>query len=794
MKKVKYIAHIKQDISDFERNGKQNIDSLPDSEKQSLRSHLNGTAILAESYSVDALKDILFNAGLLHDIGKYQDSFQKKIRGDPKRVDHSTCGAIEAKKTMPRIIATIMEFIIAGHHSGLPDGGKKADQSYDTYAGHYSLYARLKMTDFDPYDDYKNDVVLKKIDEDALNRFIAYLLENIMPLWQSNQALASELFIDEISYLIRYCYSCLTDADSIDTEHFCRGIIRNTLKADFHICLEKLDEQLNRLSNAKNQTRLQKTRTKIQQQAFTYIHEDADIYLMNMPTGSGKTLCSAKCALMKALEEKKKHIIYVIPYNSIISQTADEFQHIFNKDARSRDEEIRILRHLSTYSIEDEENADDIYKLQVSQATENWDADFIITTEVQFFETMFSSKRSKLRKMHNMADSVLVFDEAHLLPVKFLQPCLEGIGVLTKKLGCKAILLTATMPDYRQLIDTYVPIGLRIKELVPDRTDFSIFDKCKYTNLGTISEGQILERVTGGGSTLVVVNTRRKARELFEKLGGEERKNLYHLSTLMTKRDLQDTIDEIKSKLEQLNHEKGGQAEPIIVISTSLIEAGVDLDFENAYREITGLDSILQTGGRCNREGRRKNGNVFIFEITSSDKVRRAEEDPKVVVTRAILEKYKDLASEECIKEYYKRVYLTDRSEIVEKSMHSCMKTMGLPVKVDAVGSIPFASYDVQMIISHDESLIIPECDEAVKIIRTLKYGGVSGKILRSLQQYTCSVPRNMMEELLRQGVIENISAENQSRNHGGVFALSNMNYYDRQKGILTEGKDYYVS
>ena len=113
---------------------------------------------------------------------------------------------------------------------------------------------------------------------------------------------------------------------------------------------------------------------------------------------------------------------------------------------------------------------------------------------------------------------------------------------------------------------------------------------------------------------------------------------------------------------------------------------------------------------------------------------------------------------------------------------------------MDAVGSIPFASYDVQMIISHDESLIIPECDEAVKMIRTLKYGGVSGKILRSLQQYTCSVPRNMMEELLRQGVIENISAENQSRNHGGVFALSNMNYYDRQKGILTEGKDYYVS
>lgn len=791
---MKYIAHLKPDISDFEQNRKQNIDSLPDSEMQSLRSHLNGTAILAESYSVDALKDILYNAGLLHDVGKYQTSFQEKIRGELKRVDHSTCGAIEAKNTMPPLIATIMEFIIAGHHSGLPDGGKKEDQPYDSYAGHYSLYARLKMADFDPYGDYKSDVVLKKIDEDEFNRFLTYLLEDIMPLWQSNQVLASELFIDEISYLIRYCYSCLTDADSIDTEHFCRGVTRNTLKADFHICLKKLDEQLKRLSNTKNQTRLQKTRAKIQQQAFTYIHEDADIYLMNMPTGSGKTLCSAKCALLKALEEKKKHIIYVIPYNSIISQTADEFHQIFNRDAPSRNEEVHILRHQSTYSIEDEENADDIYKLQVSQATENWDADFIITTEVQFFETMFSSKRGKLRKMHNMADSVLVFDEAHLLPVKFLQPCLEGIGVLIQKLGCKAILLTATMPDYRQLVDTYVPTGLRIKELVPDRTDFHVFDKCTYTNLGAISEDQLLEHVTGGGSTLVVVNTRRKARELFEKLGGGNRKNLYHLSTLMTKRDLQDTIDEIKRKLEQMNFEKGGKGEPFIVISTSLVEAGVDLDFMNAYREITGLDSILQTGGRCNREGRWMNGNVYIFELVSNEKIRRAEEDPKVVVTKALLEQYKDLASEDCIKEYYKRVYLTDKSEIVKNSMHSCMETMGLPVSVDAVGSIPFASYDVQMIISHDESLIIPECDEAVKMIRTMKYGGVSGKVLRALQQYTCSVPRNMMEELLRQGVIENLAAENQSRNHGGVFALSNMNYYDRQKGILTEGKDYYVS
>ena len=302
---------------------------------------------------------------------------------------------------------------------------------------------------------------------------------------------------------------------------------------------------------------------------------------MSMPTGSGKTLCSAKCALMKALGEHKKHIIYVIPYNSIISQTAKQFQQIFNGQDDDNVKTANILRHQSTYSVEDDENADDSYKLQVNQAVENWDADFIITTEVQFFETLFSNRRSKLRKMHNMADSVLIFDEAHLIPVDFMQPCLEGIAVLTKKLGCKAIFLTATMPDYKALLDCYSLPGLRVRELVPDKSRFAVFRKCRFQNLGRITEEQLLGRFGSSPSTLVVVNSRKTARRLYENLGGETRKGLYHLSTYMTKRDIQNAIDSIRKALTEATED----SDPVIVISTSLIEAGVDVDFPAVYRE-----------------------------------------------------------------------------------------------------------------------------------------------------------------------------------------------------------------
>lgn len=797
---IKYIAHIKEnEQGEFVDQG-INIDSLADSEKQPVSDHLENTARLAESFAVEPWKTVAYDTGLLHDIGKYQKSFQEKIRGAKIHVDHSTCGAIEASKQVKCPAALIMEYIIAGHHAGLPDGGHRDDQPGDISGGLATLSSRLKSTEFDPYDIYKKEIRLRDIDVNTLGR---YLMEDVQCYQRTNPQKMSELFIDEYSYFVRYCYSCLVDADSLDTEHFCRGTERSALRSDFNECLKKLDDQFEQFRKTLNQTELQKTRTELQEQAYQNISADADVYLMNMPTGSGKTLCSAKCALLKAIQNHKKHIIYVIPYNSIITQTAEKFEETFNGSSHYREDQhiANILRHQSTYSIDDDENADDAYKVQVNQAVENWDADFIITTEVQFFETMFSSSRSKLRKMHNMADSVLIFDEAHLIPVEFMQPCLEAIAVLTKKLGSKAILLTATMPDYKSMFEKYSLPGLRVKELVPDHQKFEVFRKCRFHNLGTITEENLLERLGKSPSTLVVVNSRRRARELYEKLGGEDRKGLYHLSTYMTKQDIQTTIDEIRQEVALCDADAGNQ-EPIIVISTSLIEAGVDLDFCTAYRELTGLDSILQTGGRCNREGRRPTGDVYVFEIDDGSGMQRADKDPKVNVTRSLLKEYSDISDEACIKEYYRRVYLTDSSEMVKNSMAHQMASKGIPVtdRSIPIDSIPFASYDTRMILSRDESLIIPETEEAQKLVEQIRYAGMSRSILRKLQKYTCSVPRKKLEELLEQGVVGNLAECIRTNNKGGgrqknrLCYLTNMDYYNSRKGILTEGGDYYVN
>ena len=769
-----YIAHLKENVSQKDnkkpKNEKENV--------QTVKDHLEGTAALAEKFAIQELKPLVRNSGLLHDIGKYQPDFQKRIRGSHIKVDHSSSGAIEAGKLYPGSIGMIMKYIIAGHHAGLPDGCTMNELCED----------KKDSDNFRSAEVYRKEISLQRIDKTdaaALAQFMGAHLK------EYEGKMLGEAAVDEFAFVVRYCYSCLVDADSLDTEHFCRDISRETLHSDFSLCLERLEKVMAAFANKKNPTPLQAARTRLQQQAYQNITRDGDIYLMNMPTGSGKTLCSAKCALMKALSEHKNHIIYIIPYNSIISQTADEFEKVFNPDGEDRNiKAAHILRHQSTYSIEDDENADDEYKMHVTQATENWDADIVITTAVQFFETVFSNKRSKLRKMHNMADSVLIFDEAHLMPVKFFQPCLESVAYLTKMFGSKAIFLTATMPDYEKLLMQYTFKDLNIVSLVPDPSDFGLFKKCEYQNLGSINNEQLFEKMQGSASTLIVVNRRDTARELYKLLDGDHDPNVYHLSTYMTKYDLGKTIDEIKTKLEAINnsgHEKSAedQISPLVVVSTSLIEAGVDLDFQTVFRECTGLDSILQAGGRCNREGRRNTGHVYIFEIEGS---KRKADDIRTAVTRSLLKENEDISSPECIREYFRRVYESNSDEIEINSMHSFMEnTEGLSLRAS---DIPFRSYEGKLIFSLDESLIVPENEEAERLINQISYQGISHSLMRRIQKYTCSVPRKIMEALFQQGVLEEISGGSRA---GGIFILRNRQYYNSQTGIQIEGDDYYI-
>lgn len=717
---------------------------------QTVKAHCENTAKLCREFSVPELKDFMFAMGLLHDVGKFQESFVKRINGMSIRVEHSTCGALAAHDQYTiGPMALMMEYCIAGHHTGIPDGGFVNDTS-----DMQTLQGRMKRR-FEDYSEYKNELSLPELNE---KNWLLYLLKDC-----NNDM---EKLIDKFAFLTRYAFSCLVDADSIDTADFCKEReLPRKLKADFQSCLGIVNEKL---SAFVCKTELQKTRSLLQKQAFQNISRDAEIYLLNMPTGSGKTLASVKIALERAIAKKKKRIIYIIPYNSIIEQTAEVFENLFS-------EHMEILRHQSTFSYEDDANGSEDYREAARTAAENWDAPFIITTAVQFFESVYANKRGKLRKMHNMSDSILIFDEAHLMPQDYLQPCLQAVAYITRYLHSEAVFLTATMPDFEKLIREYALPDSRISKLIQDTSSFVKFQKCRYSYLGEVTASELLSRSFECPSSLIVVNRKSTARTLYEECRGKK----YHLSTYMTSFDRKRILKEIRKELIQLETEYPDfknvpEDRKITIISTSLIEAGVDLDVYTVFRERAGVDSILQAGGRCNREGKRKTADVYVFDL--AEETKQAASDEKSNLTKGLLEKYTDISDVHCISEYYSRLFFMKKEEIQKNTMHQ---------ECSDIGSIPFKKYadKFELIDSRTVSLVVSRDEQSGKLIEQMKYTKTGNA--RKLQNYTCSLRQRELEDLIRQHAADDYGT--------GIYCLTNADYYDDNKGVLFEAPDYFL-
>lgn len=718
---------------------------------QTVKEHCENTARLCEAFAAEGLGKIFYDMGLLHDIGKYQPAFQSKIRrGDNTRVEHSHCGAITAKKNYPGAAGLLMAYCIAGHHSGIPDGGFPQDTPDMS-----TLYGRTARETED-YSAYQSELTEKKPDEKAFNE-----------LMMRDCGKDKELLVDKFAFFTRYAFSCLTDADSLDTRLFCTGSLAQPLRADFAACLERVNEKLRSFRAV---SALQKARGTLQAHVFEHIGDDAEIYMMNMPTGSGKTLCSMKFALERALRGNKARIIYVIPYNSIIDQTADLFEELFGGCAE-------ILRHQSTFSYKDSDKYSEEYRVAAEAATENWDAPIIITTAVQFFETVYSNRRGKLRKLHNLANSVVVFDEAHLMPQDFLQPCLRVIAYITKYLGSEALFLTATMPDFPKLMRRYALPDSKILPLAdpgPDVTD--AFRKCEYVYLGSKSDEALLELAAEAPSSLIIVNTKRAARALYRSCGGER----FHLSTYMTPNDRRDVIQQIRQKLEQLRKDfpQGSEVPPdrrITIVSTSLIEAGIDLDVDTVFRELNGLDNILQAGGRCNRDGLRENAVTYVFERAGQSGAASADE--RANLTRGLFAKYPQISCAESIKEYYDRLFSL-KSEDIQK--HTITKDCS------DIRNIPFRKYaeEFEIIESQNVSVMVCTDSKAKAFAEELR---LKGRVdIRKTQNYVCSVSEGEFRDLFEQHAVDDFGT--------GVFWLVNPDYYDNKLGILFESKDTLIS
>lgn len=489
-----------------------------------------------------------------------------------------------------------------------------------------------------------------------------------------------------------------------------------------------------------------------------------------MPTGSGKTLCSLKIALEKAVESGKKHIIYVIPYTSIIEQTAKDFEEMFR-------DVLPVLQHHSNYSYDGTTEEEKKTAEKLKRTCENWDAPLIITTSVQFFQSIYHYKGSALRKLHNLRDSVIVFDEIHLIPTELLRPCLKAVGYITKYLNSEALFLSATMPDYSKLFDKFLP-DVNYNKLVTDRTNFKYFKKCEYKDMGKTTLETIAENASQCKNALIVVNTKKTAAELYSLVQGEK----YHLSANMTPAHRSRVIEVVRKKLKK--------GEPITVVSTSLVEAGVDLDFNTVFRQLSGLDSILQAGGRCNREGKDDKGYVYVFDI---DETYRKGSDlaMRINKTKGLLEKYQDITSYDCIKEYYDGIFNFNQSRIAENSIAKYNEQSN---SFDRQGlmspySIPFRSYAMQFeYISADTISIViddPNDQTCHELVETLRNGDMS--VRRALQKYSVSVYMNVFKDLYSQGVL---------KDHGtGIFILENQSYYNNETGLDTQAamQDYFI-
>ena len=344
-------------------------------EMQSVKEHNENVAALCANFAIPELKEVCFAAGLLHDCGKYSNAFQRRIRGEDIKIDHSTAGAVIASEIYNSPISETIELCVAGHHAGIPDMGIDSDSAREDISANLRTRIAQKKKRCEKnldenFDEYASEIALPEVDAKKLTEYI------------TKDCTTQDDMIDKLTFIIRYCFSCLVDADSIDTGEFCGTRNGNQLHADFLMCLEHLEKHINNFASV---TELQRVRRRLQEQALSKVNQDADIYLMNMPTGSGKTLCSVKFALKRAILKEKKRIIYVIPYNSIIDQTSKEFDDVFGEDAQ-------ILRHQSSFSYEEKEDLDEDYKDAIRNGTENWDAPFIITTAVQFFESLHSNK------------------------------------------------------------------------------------------------------------------------------------------------------------------------------------------------------------------------------------------------------------------------------------------------------------------------------------------------------------------------------------------------------------------
>ena len=657
--------------------------------------------------------------GLAHDIGKCSAAFQKRLQGGAK-VDHATAGAVECLKADSSALWAAE--CVAGHHSGLLDLGNQGAQP-----GEASLWGRMK----------------KGVSPNGIPRYA--LPVSLLPPPAAPPGYGKDPLTD--SFFIRMLYSCLTDADFLDTENFMSaGSVRRDSGEALSVLLERLMEKKvgpwleaadsPKPSLSRRQVEILQKRCEILRACMDAGPRPQGLYTLTVPTGGGKTVSSMAFALRHALTHGMSRVIYVIPYTSIIEQTAKTFRDIFGTE--------NVLEHHSGAVHErtdSEDYCESPEETRAALATENWDAPIIVTTAVQFFESLYANRPGKCRKLHNIANSVIIFDEAQTLPTPHLLPCVAAMANLVKQFRATAVLCTATQPALDGLFREY---GIEPQELCPDaETLYEQFRRVTFQNAGTLDAEKLAEHLRAFSQTLCIVNSRRAAQEVYQKLQEE---GSYHLSTLMCPAHRRAVLDEIRRRL--------SDDLPCRVVSTSLIEAGVDVDFPTVWREMAGLDSIMQAAGRCNREGGRS---VEESVVTVFDGVSRTPEMLKqnIGAAREVLRNGACPDAPETVAQYF-RAYLDFAGRDALDTTPSGLKVIKAFREGFEGSPLPFRTVaeNFHMIDSPTKTVYIPQGD-GVKLLEQLRFAGPSRALYRKLGQYAVNVYERQYKELLDAGSVE---------------------------------------
>ena len=695
---------------------------------QTVQAHLNNVAELAGQFA-DAFhrKQWGYCCGMLHDIGKYSREFQERIRGSEIRVDHSTAGAKICQEKNGWY--SLLGYCIAGHHGGIPDKGTSADADDNK-----SLSGRIKkqLKDFRAYE---REIKIPELSDPPL----------------VSSADKSKVWWDAMFFL-RMVFSCLVDADYLDTERFMRPDQYQIRSAG--AAMEQLSRKLELhiegwLANREHDT-VNGRRTEILKACLEKGEKRKGLYRLTVPTGGGKTIASLAFALRHAVYHQLDRIIYVIPYTSIIEQNAKIFSDILGPE--------NVLENHCNVDYGDDEELKPMHL-----AAENWDKPIVVTTNVQFFESIFSNKPSKCRKLHNIANSVIIFDEAQMLPNDYLKPCVKAIEQLTELYECSAVLCTATQPSLKSIFSE----GIKSIELCPDMEEqFRFFKRTSFKNEGMISETCLIERLKKETQALCILNTKKLAQTIYKQLDGE---GIYHLSAFMYPAHRKRVLDTIRKRL------KDGKK--CILISTSLVEAGVDLDFQSVYRQINGIDSVIQAAGRCNREGRRPVDESFVYIFQLEGQKSPQGQQQQIATAKHVLQNHQNADSLEAIAEYFELLYhykgeALDKKHVLEKI---------------SKGTLPFSQIgkEFKLIEQETQTILIAAEEQSLKLQYEILQRGMTKALMREAGKYSINIYQNEFETLNAFGLLKPLSADQGDNFH----VLKDEGIYTEDMGLEIRGE-----